>query len=72
MAKNENKIQTTTHDQTDLLGAAPANLVGPDRTAGVVKKIKEKHELRAKDHNVSMNNANVSCTTDVLRKFINR
>ena len=72
MAKHEDKIQTTTHAQGDLLGQTPANLVGPDRTADVVKKLKVKHALVAKDANVKMNKANISKTTDALNRFVNR
>jgi len=72
MAKNEDKGQMTAHDQSGLLGEVPASVLGPDRTAAVVKKIKAKHELKAKDGNIKMNKANVSNTTDALSKFVNR
>jgi hypothetical protein len=72
MAKHEDKIQTTTHDQGGLLGETPSNILGPDRTASVVKKLKEKHVLKAKDANVKMDKANISKATDALSHFVNR
>ena len=72
MAKHVDKIQTTTHDQSGLLGEVPSNILGPDRTANVVKKLKYKHILKAQDGNIKMDKANISKTTDALSHFVNR
>lgn len=73
MAKVD-KIQTTNHDQAGLLGEVPANLLGPDRTAAVVKKLKGKKmsALRAKDSNVRMDKSNIEKATDALSHFVNK
>ena len=72
MAKTKDMGQMTAHDQSGLLGEVPSSVLGPDRTQDVVKKLKAKHELKAKDGNVKMNKANISKTTDALSKFVNR
>lgn len=71
MSKTEDKGKTTTHAQSGLLGEVPSSVLGPDRTADVVKKLKEKKSLKAKDANVAMNKANITRTTDALSHFVN-
>ena len=78
MAKIEDKIQTTKHDQTDLLGQKPHGSIGPGRTTqetAIVGKLKKKKlgSLRAKGStSVSGEKANVGECSKAIGAFVNR
>ena len=78
MAKTEDKGQTTSHDQDDLLGQKPHGSIGPGRTqeeAKVVKHLKKKKasKLRAEGStSKSGEKANVGEVCKSIGSFVNR
>lgn len=79
MQKTEDKIKTTTHNQSDLLGMKPFGNIGEGRTGEEVKKVKGKLKskkgaaLRAEGStSQSGEKANVGNVSKSISSFVNR
>jgi hypothetical protein len=78
MAKTEDKIKTTSHDQSDLLGEKPYSKIGPGRTTqetAIVSKLKKKKasSLRAEGTDFkSGEKANVGECSKAIGHLVNR
>jgi len=77
MAKTQDKGQTTTHSQTDVMGSKPHGSIGGDRTAvqSAVQKVKAKKASALKaagSTSKSGESANVGKCVKAIGTFVNR